>query len=139
MAPAYFVYLLQAYCYIGLGNERKFSPGRFILLGSSVLSIFGISLAPFIATGQISALLNRLFPFTRGLCHAYWAPNVWALYAGLDRFLIIGKVNNNNNISIIMKCQIKEESKEKKKQIEHFLLKNILKIKYSVKIIRVAI
>ncbi|CAO3620418.1 unnamed protein product [Cunninghamella blakesleeana] len=89
LAPAYFVYLLQTYCFIGQGNERKFSLGRFILLGASVISIFGISLAPFVMTGQANALLSRLFPFTRGLCHAYWAPNIWALYAGLDRFLII--------------------------------------------------
>ncbi|CAO3641590.1 unnamed protein product [Cunninghamella echinulata] len=89
LAPAYFVYLLQAYCFILQGNQRNFSPGRFILLGSSVLLVFGISLSPFILTGQTNALLNRLFPFTRGLCHAYWAPNVWALYAGLDRFLIL--------------------------------------------------
>ncbi|KAI8071536.1 glycosyltransferase family 57 protein [Gongronella butleri] len=85
MAPAYFVYLLSAYCFV---EAQKFSVVRLAATGTVVIAIFAVSLGPIVATGQLQALVARLFPFTRGLCHAYWAPNIWALYAGLDRCLI---------------------------------------------------
>ena len=90
LAPAYFVYLLRKYC---LGNDSIFHLRltNCIKLGSAVVAIFAVALGPFLYHGQTEQLLKRLFPFSRGLCHAYWAPNVWAVYSFVDRALILGK------------------------------------------------
>lgn len=95
LAPAYFVYLLRVYC---LGQKSIFQIQFFnaIKLGVSVLAIFTIAFGPFVYMGQMPQLLSRLFPFSRGLCHAYWAPNVWAMYSWTDRVLIYGKQDANN-------------------------------------------
>lgn len=91
LAPAYFVYLLRVYCL----NQKSIFTVRFdnaIKLASGLAVIFGAAFGPFWYWGQLDKLLNRLFPFSRGLCHAYWAPNVWALYSFCDRVLIYGKL-----------------------------------------------
>lgn len=89
LAPAYFVYLLRAYC---LGPKSIFHIrfGNSIKLAVGILSVFAAALGPFAYWGQIPQLLSRLFPFSRGLCHAYWAPNIWAMYSFTDRVLIYG-------------------------------------------------
>ncbi|KAL4236972.1 glycosyl transferase [Mactra antiquata] len=93
IAPAYFVYLLR--CYVFQSNEegrikwRSFSILRLIGLGIIVIAVFTLSLGPFIILNQIPQLLSRLFPFKRGLCHAYWAPNFWAMYNIVDKGLSV--------------------------------------------------
>lgn len=87
LAPAYFVFLLRTYCLSARSIFRiKFF--NCIKLGGGIAAIAGAAFGPFVALQQLPQLLSRLFPFSRGLCHAYWAPNVWALYSLADRVLI---------------------------------------------------
>lgn len=88
LAPAYFVYLLRVYCVdfrVTLPRIRFFN---CVKLGVCILATFALAFGPFVYWGQMEQLLSRLFPFSRGLCHAYWAPNVWAMYSFTDRVLI---------------------------------------------------
>lgn len=96
IAPAYFVFLLRAYC---LGDRPAFPYFRIrffncIKLGVGIISIFAAAFGPFALWGQLEQVFRRLFPFSRGLCHAYWAPNIWALYSFTDRLLIYCKQTN---------------------------------------------
>nr|GAT54041.1 dolichyl glycosyltransferase [Mycena chlorophos] len=85
LAPAYFIYLLRSYCFSPSG---KLEIKNFLSLANSVIAVFILSFGPFILMGQIPQILSRLFPFTRGLNHAYWAPNAWALVTAADRVLL---------------------------------------------------
>lgn len=87
LAPAYFVYLLRVYC---LTKESIFHVryGNGFKLAVGLIGVFGTCFGPFLYLGQLDQLLTRLFPFSRGLCHAYWAPNFWALYSFSDRVLL---------------------------------------------------
>lgn len=83
--PAYFIYLLRSFC---LSPSGQLEIKNFLALANAVIAVFVASLAPFALMGQIQQLLSRLFPFTRGLNHAYWAPNAWALVTAADRVLL---------------------------------------------------
>lgn len=97
LAPAVFVFLLRAYC-LNLRYDTKKSVlhnavrlvqwTNLVKLGAVVISVFSVAFGPFIYYSVIPNLVERLFPFSRGLTHAYWAPNVWAIYSFIDRMLI---------------------------------------------------
>lgn len=87
IAPAYFIFLLRKYC-LATKSILKIRFKNCCRLGTGLSIIFGLAFGPFAFWGQTPQLLERLFPFSRGLCHAYWAPNFWAIYSFTDRILI---------------------------------------------------
>ena len=98
ISPAFFVYLLRNYCF---DRHMNFKLKNFIKLSLTVALVFVVSFGPFIALGQLSQVISRLFPFKRGLSHAYWAPNCWAVYNSLDKVLSVAlKVSVKSNASM---------------------------------------
>ncbi|KAF3012177.1 hypothetical protein G7054_g8267 [Neopestalotiopsis clavispora] len=87
LAPAYFVYLLRVYC-LSPKSIFRIQFLNCVKLGTGILAILGAAFGPFALKEQLPQIMSRLFPFSRGLCHAYWAPNVWAIYSFMDRVLI---------------------------------------------------
>jgi alpha-1,3-glucosyltransferase len=79
----YFCFLLKHYCF---GSIKHFIQ-NVAKLGIVVLTVSAISFGPFI--DHLPQVISRLFPFKRGLTHAYWAPNFWALYNFVDKVLSI--------------------------------------------------
>ncbi|CAO2835233.1 unnamed protein product [Amaranthus hypochondriacus] len=82
-APIYFVYLLRHYCRGGL--IKGF--GRLLVMGLTVMVVFVAAFGPFVYHDQMLQVIHRMFPFGRGLCHAYWAPNFWVFYIMADKLL----------------------------------------------------
>lgn len=107
IAPAFFIFLLKTYVICGgvdtntLSEETVSVSGigeRLFTLGTITILPFIASVGPLFASGLTGAapagpvgtlaqMLRRLFPFSRGLNHAYWAANAWALYTFADRVL----------------------------------------------------
>lgn len=96
VAPAYFLHLLKFYV---APHKNGIERGVFNLAKLGIVTLIPPALAflPIWAVSGVEGLqqvITRLFPFSRGLTHAYWAPNAWAVYSALDR--VLGIVNKNS-------------------------------------------
>nr|XP_043622479.1 probable dolichyl pyrophosphate Glc1Man9GlcNAc2 alpha-1,3-glucosyltransferase [Erigeron canadensis] len=83
--PIYFVYLLRHYCRGGIFKGFN----KLVAMGVVVVGVFVAAYGPFAYHEQIQEVLRRMFPFGRGLCHAYWAPNFWVFYILSDKLLAL--------------------------------------------------
>lgn len=87
LAPLVATVLLKQ-CWKG----RSFDLLKAVEIAAIVVFVVAIAFAPILIDSsdmvlQCKQIVSRLFPFGRGLVHAYWAPNIWALYYFLDKVL----------------------------------------------------
>ncbi|GAA6063187.1 hypothetical protein JCM10212_006853 [Sporobolomyces blumeae] len=88
LAPPYLVFLFRRHCFPPGGRLQL---DGLVELGLIVVGICALSFGPFVIVGgpsQLAQIFSRLFPFQRGLNHAYWAANAWALVSAADRVLV---------------------------------------------------
>eukprot|EP00890_Picochlorum_soloecismus_P000534 jgi/Picsp_1/1481/NSC_04959-R1_dolichyl pyrophosphate glc1man9 c2 alpha- -glucosyltransferase len=83
VAPAFGAYYLGVLLEISLGQSMIL----LVQLSLASLLVLFVTFWPFYQSGAMLDIVSRLFPVQRGLVHAYWAPNFWALYAGADKLI----------------------------------------------------
>lgn len=87
LAPLFAVYLWRVHCTSSRSTISALS--KLSELVAVAVSFLALAFGPFLVQqngkDQLLQIFYRLFPFGRGLVHAYWAPNVWALYCLSDK------------------------------------------------------
>lgn len=114
VSPAYFVYILRYHC---LDRHYNVKVLNFLQVAATVIAVFGVSIGPFLLTGSLNPLISRLFPFKRGLTHAYWAPNFWSMYNFGDKLFSIILRRSGNRSSSTSSGLVQE--------VQHFVLPSV--------------
>lgn len=83
VAPAFGCYYLGVLYVVGGWRRVRLFASLSVAAGCVLAVAFG----PVVYYGTGEQVVARLFPLQRGLIHAYWAPNAWALYAAVDKVL----------------------------------------------------
>ncbi|TMW58525.1 hypothetical protein Poli38472_010084 [Pythium oligandrum] len=96
-------------------GKASFSFFNFLRLGVMVLAVFAVAFASVLfghpdPIAGLKQIFSRLFPVQRGLCHAYWAPNIWALYAFVDKALVLIGVKGRAGVALMSGGLVQEAS-----------------------------
>jgi alpha-1,3-glucosyltransferase len=107
MAKHLFVYYVMGLGWAGLSRLFRRLDVRLVVTTLATLAaVVAVGFGPFVvaelqshspsgtapsamlaATTTVATIAERLFPVSRGLCHSYWAPNLYPLYNVVDRVL----------------------------------------------------
>lgn len=86
IVPTVAIYILS----ISTSNNLFQTVRRLTFPATATISVFIFIWFPFLLRPEtLPHIYSRLFPFNRGLLHANWPANFWAIYASLDKFLTL--------------------------------------------------